>query len=194
MEVAFVLGNGESRKGIQIEELKKIGKVFACNGVYRSDTPDVLVAVDPKMLLEIAENDYMDNNVVWSNYNAMYEKHSKIMEKVQFFQPSLGWSSGPTALKYAADLGSLIVGHPQDINLSKDTSATSSPFATLRGLPAVSTIAEKLKRTRDHKMSTVEVLNLFSIIVLNGSNSINKLFPEVYIALKIIAESIIYFI
>lgn len=103
MEVAFVLGNGESRKGIQIEELKKIGKVFACNGVYRSDTPDVLVAVDPKMLLEIAENDYMDNNVVWSNYNAMYEKHSKIMEKVQFFQPSLGWSSGPTALKYAAD-------------------------------------------------------------------------------------------
>ena len=52
MEVAFVLGNGESRKGIQIEDLKKIGKVFACNGVYRSDTPDVLVAVDPKMLLE----------------------------------------------------------------------------------------------------------------------------------------------
>ena len=53
------------------------------------------------------------------------------------------------ALKYAADLGSLIVGHPQDINLSKDTSATSSPFATLRGLPAVSTIAEKLAIDRD---------------------------------------------
>ena len=43
-------------------------------------------------------------------------------------------------------------------------------------------------------MSTVEVLNLCSIIVLNGSNSINKLFPEVYIALIIIAASIIYFI
>ena len=62
MTVAFVLGNGESRKGIQIEDLKKIGKVFACNGVYRSDRPDVLVAVDPKMLLEIGETDYIVNN------------------------------------------------------------------------------------------------------------------------------------
>ena len=43
-------------------------------------------------------------------------------------------------------------------------------------------------------MSTVEVLNLFSIIVLNGSNSINKLFPDVYMALTIIAASIIYFV
>ena len=134
MTVAFVLGNGESRKGIQIEDLKKIGKVFACNGVYRSDRPDVLVAVDPKMLLEIAESDYLDNNVVWSNYNAMYEKHPKIVDKVQFFQPSLGWSSGPTALKYCTEfkpktiyiLGFDYAGHTQNQftkfnNLFKDT-------------------------------------------------------------------------
>ena len=49
-DIAFVLGNGESRKGIQIEDLKKHGTVFACNGVYRTDTPDFLVAVDPKMV------------------------------------------------------------------------------------------------------------------------------------------------
>ena len=61
-ETIFVLGNGESRKGIQIEDLKQHGKVFACNGVYRTDTPDVLVAVDPKMLLEIEEGDYIINN------------------------------------------------------------------------------------------------------------------------------------
>ena len=102
-ETIFVLGNGESRKGIQIEDLKQHGKVFACNGVYRTDTPDVLVAVDPKMLLEIAEGDYIINNNVWSNFNQMYKKNDKIMNHVQFFQPSLGWSSGPTALKYAAD-------------------------------------------------------------------------------------------
>ena len=102
-ETIFVLGNGESRKGIQIEDLKQHGKVFACNGVYRTDTPDVLVAVDPKMLLEIAESDYVINNNVWSNFNSMYKKNDKIMNHVQFFQPSLGWSSGPTALKYAAD-------------------------------------------------------------------------------------------
>ena len=43
-------------------------------------------------------------------------------------------------------------------------------------------------------MRIVEVLNLFSIIVLNGSNSNNKLLPDAYIALITIAESIIYFV
>ena len=43
--IAFVLGNGESRKGIQIEDLKQHGTIFACNGVYRTDTPDFLIAV-----------------------------------------------------------------------------------------------------------------------------------------------------
>ena len=38
-KIAFVLGNGESRKGIQIEELKQHGTVFACNGVYRTERP-----------------------------------------------------------------------------------------------------------------------------------------------------------
>ena len=53
------------------------------------------------------------------------------------------------ALKYATDLNALVVGHPQDTNLSKGASATSGTFATLRGLPAVSTIAEKLALDRD---------------------------------------------
>ena len=48
-DVAFVLGNGESRTGIQIEDLKKHGTVFACNGVYRIETPDFLVAVGPEL-------------------------------------------------------------------------------------------------------------------------------------------------
>lgn len=134
MTVAFVLGNGESRKGIQIEDLKKHGKVFACNGVYRNDRPDVLVAVDPKMMLEIAESDYMENNVVWSNYNVVYKKNPKIMNNAQFFQPSLGWSSGPTALRYATEfkpktiyiLGFDYAGHTKDKykkfnNVFKDT-------------------------------------------------------------------------
>ena len=97
--IAFVLGNGESRKGIKIADLKEHGTVFACNGVYRTETPDFLIAVDPRMILEIAESEYVKNNQVWSNYNAQYEKHDVIKNHVQWFQPSLGWSSGPTALR-----------------------------------------------------------------------------------------------
>ena len=78
-DTAFVLGNGESRKGIQIEDLKKHGSVFACNAVYRTDRPNFLVAVDPKMMLEIAESDYMIHNQVWSNFNNQYEKNQKIL-------------------------------------------------------------------------------------------------------------------
>ena len=104
-DTAFVLGNGESRRGIQIEELKTHGTVYACNGVYRTDTPHYLVAVDPKMLLEIGETDYAINNKVWSNYNAQYAKHKKILDHVQWFKPSLGWSSGPTALRMACEHG-----------------------------------------------------------------------------------------
>ena len=73
-DIAFVLGNGESRKGIEINDLKKHGTVFACNAVYRTDNPHYLIAVDPKMVLEIAESDYMLHNQVWTNFNAQYNK------------------------------------------------------------------------------------------------------------------------
>ena len=102
---AFVLGNGESRKGIKIADLQEHGTVFACNGVYRTETPDYLIAVDPKMMLEIAESNYMINNKVWSNFNSQYNKVQRIMDHVQWFKPSLGWSSGPTALRMACDHG-----------------------------------------------------------------------------------------
>jgi len=104
-EVAFVLGNGESRKGIRIDDLKKHGKVYACNGVYRTETPDYLVAVDPKMVLEIVETDYPKNNQVWSNFNGQYNKNPVALNHIRWFKPSLGWSSGPTALRMACDHG-----------------------------------------------------------------------------------------
>ena len=103
--IAFVLGNVESRKGIAISDLKEKGTVFACNAVYRTHRPHFLIAVDPKMILEIGESDYPVHNKVWSNFNAQYNKVQKILDHVQWFKPSLGWSSGPTALRMACDHG-----------------------------------------------------------------------------------------
>ena len=102
---AFVLGNGQSRKGIEINDLMEKGTVFACNAVYRTHQPHWLVAVDPKMMLEIAETDYVVHNKVFSNYNNQYQKHQKLLDHVTWSKPSLGWSSGPTALKLACDQG-----------------------------------------------------------------------------------------
>jgi len=103
--IAFVLGNGQSRKGIDIDDLMQKGTVFACNAVYRTHRPHFLIAVDPKMILEIAETDYMIHNKVWSNFNAQYNKNKKILDHCNWFKPSLGWSSGPTALRMACEQG-----------------------------------------------------------------------------------------
>ena len=103
--IAFVLGNGQSRKGIDIDDLKEKGTVYACNAVYRTHQPHWLIAVDPKMMLEIAETDYVIHNKVYSNYNAQYQKQNKLLDHVTWSKPSLGWSSGPTALKLACDQG-----------------------------------------------------------------------------------------
>ncbi|AXC48774.1 dihydroorotase [Paracoccus suum] len=53
------------------------------------------------------------------------------------------------AMTYARGIGALIVGHPQDADLSRGASATSGKFASLYGLAAVSTMAERMGLERD---------------------------------------------
>ena len=52
-------------------------------------------------------------------------------------------------LTYARSLGALVVGHPQDPGLSSGTCITSGKFASLRGLPGVSPLAERMGVERD---------------------------------------------
>ncbi len=53
------------------------------------------------------------------------------------------------ALTYARQLGALVMAHPQEPQLSQGAAATSGKFATLRGLPAVSPMAERMGLERD---------------------------------------------
>ena len=53
------------------------------------------------------------------------------------------------ALTYARSLGALVMAHPQDPGLSKGAAVTSGKFASLRGLPAVSPMAERMGLERD---------------------------------------------
>ena len=98
---SFVLGNGTSRSSIDVHTLSELGKIYACNAVYRSFSPDYLIAVDVKMVLEINKAGYQHNNEVWTNPNKSYQK----IKNLNFFNPSKGWSSGPTALWLAAQHG-----------------------------------------------------------------------------------------
>ncbi|MFP4303468.1 MAG: dihydroorotase [Rhodosalinus sp.] len=53
------------------------------------------------------------------------------------------------ALTYARGLGALAVLHPQEPGLSRGAAATGGKFATLKGLPAVSPMAERMGLDRD---------------------------------------------
>jgi len=52
-------------------------------------------------------------------------------------------------MRYARGLGAMVVGHPQDPDLSAGAAATSGKFASLRGLPAVPAMAERMGLERD---------------------------------------------
>jgi len=97
-KIAFVLGNGTSRKSIDLKQLNEHGTVYGCNALYREFDPDYLVAVDTKMILEINKAGYQHSHNVWTNPNRAYHQ----MNGFNFFNPSKGWSSGPTALWLAS--------------------------------------------------------------------------------------------
>lgn len=61
------------------------------------------------------------------------------------------------ALTYARSLGALVIAHPQEPILSRGAAATSGKFASLRGLPAVSPMAERMGLDRD--IALVEMTN-----------------------------------
>lgn len=58
-------------------------------------------------------------------------------------------------LTYARSLNALVVGHPQDPGLSAGAAVTSGKFASLRGLPGVSPMAERMGFDRD--MALIEM-------------------------------------
>jgi len=59
------------------------------------------------------------------------------------------------ALSYARSLDVLVIAHPQDPGLSAGACTTSGKFASLRGLPSVSPMAERMALDRD--MALIEM-------------------------------------
>jgi hypothetical protein len=59
-KVAWIIGNGPSRKGIDLKELE--GTTFGCNALYRDFTPDYLVSGDAGVIKEICASGYPKNN------------------------------------------------------------------------------------------------------------------------------------
>ena len=65
MDRIFILGNGTSRKGLDLSSLKSAGPVYGCNALYRDFSPDILFSVDPPMIEEIIKSGYHLTNTVF---------------------------------------------------------------------------------------------------------------------------------
>ena len=58
----FLLGNGTSRNAFELERLREHGTIIGCNAIYRDFEPDILVAIDAKILSELVKAKYCDTH------------------------------------------------------------------------------------------------------------------------------------
>ena len=55
---AFCIGNGQSRKGFNLKNLKSRGVIVGCNFLYKDFAPDILVATDHPVMHHIYNSGY----------------------------------------------------------------------------------------------------------------------------------------
>ena len=54
---AYIIGNGPSRKGFDLDRLKDTGQTYGCNAIYRDFMPDFIFSVDTKITVEMVANE-----------------------------------------------------------------------------------------------------------------------------------------
>jgi dihydroorotase len=152
------------------ESFKSAGAAAAAGGVTTIVTrPDTLNAIDtPEVLEFVTRRAAQDALVNVAHMSALTRgRQGREMVEVGFMK-----DAGAVAFTdcdhiitdnkivgrcytYARSLNALVIGHPQDPALSKGAAVTSGKFASLRGLPAVSPMAERMALDRD--MALVEM-------------------------------------
>lgn len=146
------------------ESFKTAGRAAAAGGVTTIVTrPDTLTPIDNPETLEFVTRRAAEAAPVRIAPMAALtkERAGREMTEIGFLKDAgaVAFTDGDhvvenskvfsRCLTYARSLGSLVIAHPQDPGLSKGAAVTSGKFASLRGLPAVSPMAERLGLERD---------------------------------------------
>lgn len=117
MSRAIVIGNGESRRKVDISQFQKKYTTIGCNAIHRDITVDHLVCCDRRMAEEATTNPETANTTIyvrddWWRYYFKIKKHKnvKIVPDLPYKadlkqdQP-LHWGSGCYAILLSATLG-----------------------------------------------------------------------------------------
>lgn len=101
---SFVIGNGESRQGIDLEACKKNGLTVGCNAIVRDFHPHIVSAADQRMVEQIKQSKYQGRIYTRPDWN------SKLLVEAFPELPYQGnkrednpwhWNSGPHAVNIA---------------------------------------------------------------------------------------------
>lgn len=107
----LVIGNGESRKGIDIDSVSSV-KV-GCNAILREHRVDHLICCDRRMVQEAVEANYNKYAYIytrddWINYFKSYERIRTVpvlpYQGEQRWDDPFHWGSGPYAVLLGAKL------------------------------------------------------------------------------------------
>lgn len=152
------------------ESFASAGRAAAAGGVTTMVTrPDTTPAIDTPETLEFVTRRAKEDSPVHIAPMAALTKgrQGREMTEIGFLLDAgaVAFTDGDKvttdakvlsrAITYARSLGALVMAHPQDPTLSKGAAVTSGKFATLRGLSAVSPMAERMALDRD--MALVEM-------------------------------------
>jgi hypothetical protein len=96
MGPAFVLGNGISRKDVDLAVLRTCGRVYGCNAIYKEFEPDVLISTDAPISLRIQQDGYSQTHIHYTRKPLPDTGARRIA------QDYFGYSSGPIAVGQAA--------------------------------------------------------------------------------------------
>jgi dihydroorotase len=145
------------------ESFRSAGQAAAAGGVTTVIArPDTAPAIDTPETLEFVTRRAAEAPVRIRHMAALTKgREGREMTEIGFlrdagaiafsdvFRVSTDAKAITRAMTYARSLGALVLGHPQDPALSSGASATSGKFASLRGIPSVSPMAERMGLERD---------------------------------------------
>ena len=86
MNVACVIGNGPSRKPLNLEHIKSIMTTYGCNALYRDFIPDYLVSMDILMVMEIIDNNVHYKTNFYTQHGTKTDDLHRTGEPINFIK------------------------------------------------------------------------------------------------------------
>ena len=116
----MAIGNGESRKDIDLENLRDHFITVGCNAIYRDFVPGHLICFDRRMAEEVTNSEKTKSSKIyvrkdWFHYFRKIKKNKNVLEvpEIPYLRKSraddsINWGSGPYAVLKAAELSNTV--------------------------------------------------------------------------------------